>query len=182
MSSLSRLFHHRWAVPVLAALHRTPGRSANLMHALGVGRDSLRRALDELIDLRLIARNPGYGHPLRPEYLVLPAGALLLPACVDLMAALDSLRVTEAGLKKWSMPVVDALGADSRRFSELRAALPGITARALTLALKDLVAAGLVERTVTDGFPPSTSYRLTRTARPLLAPLARLRGEDDLGA
>jgi DNA-binding HxlR family transcriptional regulator len=152
------------------------------MHALGVGRDSLRRALDELIELRLIARNPGYGHPLRPEYLVLPAGAMLIPACADLMSALDDLRVTETGLKKWSMPVVGALSGESRRFSELRAALPEITARALTLALKDLVAAGLVERTVTDGFPPSTSYRLTGNARPLLAPLARLRGEDDLGA
>ncbi len=182
MSGLSRLFHHRWAVPVLAALHRTPGRSANLMHALGVGRDSLRRALDELVDLHLIARNPGYGHPLRPEYLVLPAGASLLPACVDLMEALDHLGATETGLKKWSMPVVHALGVGSRRFSELRAALPGITARALTLALKDLVAAGLVERTVTDGFPPSTSYRLTPTARPLLGPLSRLCREDDFGA
>jgi DNA-binding HxlR family transcriptional regulator len=152
------------------------------MHALGVGRDSLRRALDELVDLRLIARNPGYGHPLRPEYLVLPAGALLLPACVDLMQALERLRATETGLKKWSMPVVHALGADSRRFSELRVDLPRITARALTLALKDLVAAGLVERTVTDAFPPSTSYRLTRAARPLLAPLDRLDRKDDLGA
>jgi DNA-binding HxlR family transcriptional regulator len=152
------------------------------MHALGVGRDSLRRALDELVDLRLIVRNPGYGHPLRPEYLVLPAGAMLLPACVDLVDALDDMDVTETGLKKWSMPVVDALGSDSRRFSELRAALPGITARALTLALKDLAAAGLVERTVTDAFPPSTSYRLTPAALPLLGPLSRLRGEDDLGA
>jgi DNA-binding HxlR family transcriptional regulator len=152
------------------------------MHALGAGRDSLRRALDELVELHLIARNPGYGHPLRPEYLVLPAGAMLLPACVELMAALDDLGVTEMGLKKWSMPVVHALGADARRFSELRAALPGITARALTLALKDLVAAGLAERTVIDGFPPSTSYRLTRAARPLLPLLARLGGEDDLGA
>jgi DNA-binding HxlR family transcriptional regulator len=152
------------------------------MHALGVGRDSLRRALDELVDLRLIVRNPGYGHPLRPEYLVLPAAAVLLPACVDLMEELDHLRATETGLKKWSMPVVHALGGEPQRFSELRAALPEITARALTLALKDLVAAGLVERTVTDGFPPSTFYRLTPAARPLLAPLYRLGREDDLDA
>ena len=113
---------------------------------------------------------------------MLPAGAALLPARVDLVEVLDDLDVTETGLKKWSMPVVHALGDEPRRFSELRSALPGITACALTLALKDLVAAGLVQRTVTDGFPPSTSYRLTPAARPLLAPLTRLGGKDDLGA
>jgi len=144
------------------------------MHELGAGRESLRRALDELVELKLIARNPGYGHPLRPEYLVLPAGAALVPACADLVATLAELDATEPGLKKWSMPVVNALAGGPCRFSELRAALPGITPRALTLTLKDLVAADLVERTVTDGYPPSTLYRLTRVAGPLLDPLERL--------
>ncbi|HST26308.1 MAG TPA: winged helix-turn-helix transcriptional regulator [Gaiellaceae bacterium] len=174
MSRLPRLFHHRWAVPVLAALQRTPGRSANLMHSLGVGRESLQRALDELVELELVARNPGYGHPLRPEYLVLPAGAALVPACAELTAALDGLAAAEPGLKKWSMPAVHALAGGPRRFSEVRDALPGITARALTLALKDLVGAGLVERTVMDDYPPSTLYRLTEAADSLLGPLAQL--------
>ena len=159
---------------MLAALADTPGRTANLGHALGAGRDSLVRALRELVELGLIARNEGYGHPLRPEYLVLPAGAELIPAGVELVHALERLDATEPGLKKWSMPVVHALAAGPRRFSELRELLPGVTARALTLALKDLVAVGLVERTVTDGFPPSTLYRLTAAAEPLLAPLDRL--------
>jgi DNA-binding HxlR family transcriptional regulator len=144
------------------------------MHALGVGRDSLARALGELVELRLVVRNPGYGHPLRPEYLVLPAGAALVPASAGLIRELERLGALEPGLKKWSMPVVHALADGPRRFSELRELLPGVTARALTLALKDLVAAGLVERTVTDGFPPSTLYRLTPTADSLLVPLAQL--------
>jgi len=144
------------------------------MHALGVGRESLTRALEGLLELRLIARNPGYGHPLRPEYVVLPEGAALAPACVELVDRLDELGALEIGLKKWSMPVVHALADDPRRFSELRDELPGITARALTLALKDLAAAGLVERTVTDDFPPATLYRLTAGAEPLVRPLRRL--------
>ena len=144
------------------------------MHELGAGRESVRRALDELVELRLLSRNPGYGHPLRPEYLVLPAGAALVPACADLVAALEELDAIEPGLKKWSMPVVHALAAGPCRFSELRADLPGITPRALTLALKDLVAAGLVERTVTNGYPPSTLYRLTPAADRLVSPLRRL--------
>jgi DNA-binding HxlR family transcriptional regulator len=159
---------------VLAALEHTPGRTANLGHTLGVGRDSLLRALRELVELGLIARNEGYGHPLRSEYLVLPEGALLVTPAGRLVRTLDRLGVTEPGLKKWSMPVVHALADGPRRFSELRELLPGVTARALTLALKDLVAAGLLERTVTDDFPPATMYRLTAAAAPLLAPLARL--------
>lgn len=174
MSSLPRLFHHRWAVPVLAAMHRTPGRFSNLMHELGVGRESLTRALDELVDMRLIARNPGYGHPLRPEYIVLPRGAQLVPACAELVAALERLGAVDAGLKKWSMPTAHALAGGPRRFSELRELLPGVTARALTLALKDLVAGGLAERRVTNDFPPATVYRLTRSAQALRWPLARL--------
>lgn len=176
MSSLPRLFHHRWAVPVLAVLGRTPGRTPNLVHALGAGRESVARALRELVELGLVARNPGYGHPLRPEYLVLPAGATLVPAAAALVEELDRLGVIETGLKKWSMPVVHALADDPRRFSQLRVLLPDATARALTLALKDLVAAGLVRRTVTDDFPPSTVYRLTGAAAPLLDPLTRLAG------
>ena len=48
-----------------------------------------------------------------------------------------------------------------------KATLPGITARALTLALKSLQKTDLVERTVRDGYPPTTCYRLTRRSRPL---------------
>jgi DNA-binding HxlR family transcriptional regulator len=158
----------------LAALERTPGRTANLGHALGAGRESLVRALRELVELGLLARNEGYGHPLRPEYLVLPAGAALIHPSVELVEALGRLGATEPGLNKWSMPVVHALARGPRRFSELRDALPEVTARALTLALKDLVATGLVERTITEGFPPSTLYRLTRAAEPLRAPLTEL--------
>ena len=49
-----------------------------------------------------------------------------------------------------------------------------MTGRALALALKDLAAAGLVERTVTEDYPPGTVYRLTPRARPLLPILRRL--------
>ena len=44
------------------------------------------------------------------------------------------------------MPVVLALAEGPRRFSELRDALEGVSPRALALALKDLEAAGLVDR------------------------------------
>jgi len=72
------------------------------------------------------------------------------------------------------MPVVYALGGGPRRFSELRRSLAGVSPRALALALKDLQGAGLVERTVTDDYPPATVYRLTEPALPLARILGAL--------
>jgi DNA-binding HxlR family transcriptional regulator len=79
---------------------------------------------------------------------------------------------TDTLLRKWSVPVLAELG-EERRFSELRAALPGVTPRALALALKDLEAAGLVERLVDDqSYPPTVTYAATRAAAPLQRALA----------
>ena len=119
-------------------------------------------------------RNPGYGHPLRPEYLLTPVGARIASHCAPVLDGLRDADAEGVGLKKWSLAVVLALaGKRWRRFSELREELAGITARALTMTLKDLAAAGLVERTVTDVYPLATAYRLTPRGAPLVAPVRR---------
>ena len=58
------LFHHRWAVPVLAELHRGAGgaKFVTLVNRLGIGRDSLRRTLAALIERGWVMPNPGHGH------------------------------------------------------------------------------------------------------------------------
>jgi DNA-binding HxlR family transcriptional regulator len=166
IQDLIALFHHRWAAPILAELRRQKGaRFAALAGILGVGRESLRRTLDALIDLGLVARNPGYGHPLRPEYVLTRRGTHVAARCARLLGALGDKR--EVALRKWSLPVLIAL-RHADRFSELRDELPGITPRALALALKDLQAAGLVERRVDeDAYPPTVVYAATHAARPL---------------
>jgi DNA-binding HxlR family transcriptional regulator len=170
ISDLIALFHHRWSAPVLAELDRTRGtRFVVLVNRLGVGRESLRRTLDALIELGLVARNPGYGHPLRPEYLLTPPGQDAAERCTRLLGLLDG--DAEIALKKWSLPVLAALSGPSR-FSELRDALPGVTARALALALKDLQTAGLVDRRVEDAYPPTATYVATRRGRRLQRLLA----------
>ena len=172
------LVHNRWSVPVLAELHRTGGtRFVTLCRRTGAGGESVRRALTAtpgrltgLVARGLVARNPGYGHPLRPEYVLTPAGARIAPACALVLDELAALEIGDIGLNKWSMPVLAALGAE-RRFSELRGELPGVSPRALTLALKALAEAGMVERTVLASYPPQTVYRLADragTLRPAL--------------
>jgi DNA-binding HxlR family transcriptional regulator len=176
MSRLPDLFHHRWAAAVLAELERTSGsRFVTMTNRIGVASESLRRSLGALIEGGLVMRNPGYGHPLRPEYVLTPRGVRVAPVCADLLAGLRELGVEATALKKWSLPVVLALGGPGRRrFSELQERLREITARALALALKDLSAAGLVDRAVTDGYPPASVYSLTPAGARLLPVLRRL--------
>jgi DNA-binding HxlR family transcriptional regulator len=175
MSTLVALFHNRWAVPILAELHRQRGsRFVTLGRTLGTSRESLRRTLAALIDSGLVGRNPGYGHPLRPEYVLTRRGERLARACRPLVETIRHAGLEEIGFKKWSMPVVYALSSDALRFSELRETLPGISPRALTLALKELERAGVVERRVTDDYPPATVYRLAEGAQALAADVSRV--------
>jgi DNA-binding HxlR family transcriptional regulator len=168
MSTLVALFHNRWSVPILAELHRQRGsRFVTLSRTLGLSGESLRRTLVALMDGGLVGRNPGYGHPLRPEYVLTRAGEKIAGACGPLVEQLRRGNLEEIGLKKWSMPVVFALAEGPLRFSELRDRLEGVSPRALTLALKDLETVKLIDRRVTDDYPPATVYRLTKTGRPL---------------
>ena len=119
LSHLTTLFHRRWAVPVLAELYKDRGaKSITLMHRLGVSRESLRATLDELIEHGWIARNPGYGHLMRPEYLLTRPGEKLGPTCVRLMAVLRRMGIQRIALRKWSMPITLALSGGVDRFGD----------------------------------------------------------------
>jgi DNA-binding HxlR family transcriptional regulator len=147
----------------LALLNARGGvRFVELQRKLGVGRESLHRALDALVELGYVRHNDGYGHPLRPEYVMTATGR---------KAAVLATRVAEspareALLRKWSVPVLAQL-TKPQRFSEIRAALPGVTPRALAIALRDLESTQLVRREVLPTRPPSTVYRATPKARPI---------------
>lgn len=174
---LDDLFHHRWGVPVIAELHRGRGaKLVTLVNRLGAGRDSIARTLEGLADRGWVRHNAGYGHPMRPEYVLTPRGKAIGPACWKLMESLEALGKEDVGLRKWSMPVLAALFGGADRFGQMEDALPRATARALTTALKDLQAAGLVERTIEPGYPPRPMYRTSERAlrlRPALRDLAR---------
>lgn len=169
---LAGLFHHRWAVPVIAELHRGNGaKFITLVKRLAVGRDTLSRTLRALDERGWAQRNPGDGHPMRPEYILTEAGKQIGPPCVELMDALTAAGHLSIGLKKWSMPVIQAVGREQRRFYELADSLPTCTPRALTQSLKELDEAGLVWRELVDEYPPRTVYRLTAAGEILLPPL-----------
>ena len=75
---------------------------------------------------------------------------------------------------KWSVLVVALLGDGTKRFSELRRAIEGISQRMLTLTLKGLERDGLVTRTMYPTIPPRVEYGLTKLGRSLLIPITAL--------
>jgi DNA-binding HxlR family transcriptional regulator len=70
-------------------------------------------------------------------------------------AALDVVR------GRWKPSILFELKTHARRFSELQAALPGITAQTLTLQLRQLESDGVVSRTVHPEIPPRVEYALS---------------------
>jgi DNA-binding HxlR family transcriptional regulator len=75
---------------------------------------------------------------------------------------------------KWSMLIVANLSDGSRRFSELRRAIPTISQRMLTLTLRGLERDGLVTRKVTPSIPPRVDYELTPLGHSLRGPVCTL--------
>lgn len=76
----------------------------------------------------------------------------------------------------WTPQIVWALSAGPRRFSELRADLPGVSAKMLTARLRLLEDRRLVTRTDMPTSPPTVDYALTDLGQELL-PVIRMMGD-----
>lgn len=64
-------------------------------------------------------------------------------------------------LDKWSLQVLDELCGRTLRFNELRRAIPVVTQKSLTVALRRLERNGMVERVVVSTRPLAVEYRIT---------------------
>ncbi|RSM79042.1 transcriptional regulator [Kibdelosporangium aridum] len=73
---------------------------------------------------------------------------------------------------KWAVVILAHLKEGALRYGELRRLMPDITEKMLTQRLRELEAAGLIERTVESQAPLAVSYRLAdETLRPVLEAL-----------
>lgn len=169
-ATVAELGRHRWMVALLAEFDRRRGaRFVELLHALGAPRDSLVRTLDAAIEAGWLARNPGHGHPLRPEYVLTDQGKTLASVCRGIVDSLTAAGLAPIALSRWGLPVLRALAEGSDRFNLLVRGLAPATPRALSQALKDLAANDLVAREIEDAFPPTSRYRLTERGLRLTA-------------
>lgn len=76
---------------------------------------------------------------------------------------------------KWKPIILWLLKGQTRRFSELKRNLPGITQKMLTQQLRELEADGIIHREIYPQVPPKVEYSLTskgETLTPVLDQMA----------
>lgn len=135
---LVKVTSRAWSLKILSLLHEgVPGRQATLLTAAQASRTAFRLSLAHLIDLGLLERNPGHGHPLRPEYRLTPQGisaASMAHRIIKASEKSDGLSIVK---KSWTVPVL-ALTARPQHFIDIKSSLPSITDRALSQSLTAL--------------------------------------------
>lgn len=170
-TDLRRLTVGRWLVPLLAHVAAAGGgsRFAAMLAQIGLSRSALAASLMQLQEAGWLARNPGHGHPLRPEYVLTAAGAPVAGFCANVMAQRTRLGLEPGQMPRWSLPIVARLDGARSRFNTLRTGLRPVTPRALSLTLKQMLAIDLVDRALEDEFPPIAIYGLTARGQALAA-------------
>ena len=68
---------------------------------------------------------------------------------------------------KWNVLILRDLFLGTKRFSELKRSLAGVSQKVLTAQLRDMEESGLLTRTVYAEVPPRVEYRLTDLGRSL---------------
>ncbi len=153
-----------WSLNILALMQEgVPGRPAQLLSKTGAGRTAFTQSMHYLIDLGLMERNPGYGHPLRPEYRLTPKGLEIAAIAAKINQAVPN--PAERGLlrRAWTIPVLVA-SQEPKYFSEIKTELVSISDRALSQTLKQLQSQNWIWRKVdTETRPPRPLYQATNT-------------------
>lgn len=152
-----------WALPILSNLHEgVAGRQAPLLAATGASRTAFSQSLDHLITIGLLERNPGHGHPLRPEFRLTPRGKAAA-AIANKIQNVSGDEDQDLLRRSWTLPVLTSLHSPSH-FNEIKRNLQTITDRALSQSLKSMEVRNWVCRSVDDAArPPRSIYRAVNT-------------------
>lgn len=152
-----------WAFPILSSLYAgIAGRQAPLLAATGAGRTAFAQSMDHLIEHGFLERNPGFGHPLRPEFRLTKLGkeAAAIADKIHRVASEDDQILLR---RSWTLPVLTLLQTPSR-FSDIKRNLHTITDRALSQSLKSMESKDWVHRSVDESArPPRSIYSAINT-------------------
>jgi len=147
-----------WALPILSSLHDgVAGRQAALLTATGANRSSFTQSMDHLIEIGLLERNPGYGHPLRPEFRLTELGKNVATIASKIQRVSGN---EDHGLlrRSWTVPVLTSLRRPSH-FNGIKRNLVTITDRALSQSLRTMEDRNWVCRDVDSAArPPRSIY------------------------
>ena len=149
-----------WSLTALGLMaNGASARISPLAAAAGCGRTAMGASVTRLVECDLLERNPGHGHPLRPEYRLTPAGEQIADWAGQLMGLVPHESDQLLLRSKWVLPVLSCL-TEEQRYGDLRRALNPVTDRALSGCLGGLSEQDWVFRKVATAVsPPAVSYR-----------------------
>lgn len=158
---IAKATRYRYTLPILAELERDQGcKFVTLVRRLEASDRAMRQALDYLVDLGWVERNPGYGHPSRPEYVTTQDGSKFARLSLRVWEELQKWGQEEVARERWPLVVLAAVEHGCHSYSEIQRECR-ISPRALSISLKRLTNSGLLNRTIVSGNPPASEYRLT---------------------
>jgi len=135
INTLVKITSRAWSLKILALMHKgAPGRQAPLLSAAEACRTSFAASLKHLVELQLLERNPGYGHPLRPEFRLTVEGTQAAKVASEIIDAVPRPVETKILRKSWTVPIL-AVTESPRHFIEIKSDLSSITDRALSQSL-----------------------------------------------
>ncbi|MVO15316.1 transcriptional regulator [Rhodobacteraceae bacterium CY05] len=163
IESFVNITSRAWALPILSSMHAgIAGRQAPLLVATGASRTAFAQSMDHLITMGLVERNPGHGHPLRPEFRLTPLGI----AAAEIASKIQNVSADEDQdllRRSWTLPVLTSLHSSSH-FNDIKRKLPRITDRALSQSLKSMEVRSWVRRSVDEtARPPKSIYEAVNT-------------------
>jgi DNA-binding HxlR family transcriptional regulator len=83
--------------------------------------------------------------------------------------------------RRWQLSIIYAALSGALRFNEFAGAVQGISPRMLSERLRELEAAGLLQRAVLPTSPPTVEYRLTARGRGLGPLIEAMRAYAEMG-
>ncbi len=152
-----------WALPILSSLHTgIAGRQAPLLAATGASRTAFAQSMEHLIAMGLLERNPGHGHPLRPEFRLTQPGAEAAAIAHKIHSA-SATKDRDLIRRSWTLPILTSLHTPNH-FNEIKRNLQTITDRALSQSLKSMEVRNWVCRSVDEAArPPRSIYKAINT-------------------
>lgn len=122
-------------------------------------------SVEHLVILGLLEKNPGYGHPLRPEYRFTERGGSVAEWALELDSIVKSDGEKALIRNKWSLPLMSCIPSEVR-YSEIRRQLVSVTDRALSAGLGRLSDNRWIRRNVNGTIsPPTVSYLALSTGK-----------------
>ena len=163
---LVKLTSKAWSLKILALLHSgTPGRQAPLIAASQASRTSFASSLGHLVQLGLLEKNPGHGHPLRPEFKLTHRGMIVAAMASKIMGIMPNDEAFAVIRRSWAIPIL-AVTATPKRFSIIKSGLGAITDRALSKSLCTLEEHEWLKREIDVSLrSPFPTYRAVNTGR-----------------